>query len=222
MAGGFIIPGVAEVTLHGTVSGTPWINKLHFLGSSTPGAWTAAQLNALCTALFNGWKAAIQAPWPTSTTMSEVTAVDLGSSTPQQGVSTGATFTGGATPASAASTAIMLNFPTNFRYRGGHGRCYVPGAGNTYQATPDTWAGTSFSTWVSGFGTAIANANAAAVGAGVPTCTQCIVMYNYSYTVVNSGKKVIRERIGVRATPPVLAVTGSNQIRSQRRRMEPR
>ncbi len=133
------VPNVCKVKLSGTIGPNNWAIILHCQWSGT--SPSVASLNALAAAVEAAWSNA--AGWkilvPASTIITEVTCTDLTTSSGNTGVWTGSVAGTNAGSEIAANTAQLINYPSSFRYRGGHPRSYFPPQTASALATANTW-----------------------------------------------------------------------------------
>jgi hypothetical protein len=119
------VPGAVRVSLEGIQAGRPWANVFHVQYSGAP------PYAASATALSN-----IQT---SDSTILQVVGTDLSSVSGQQ-VTVGAPIVGLLTTAIIpANSAVLINFNSSFRYRGGHPRAYLVGGVQDSTDTPNTW-----------------------------------------------------------------------------------
>jgi hypothetical protein len=213
------VPGVAQLTLHGVIGNKPWNVITHFLGSPVAGSWTTNQLVAMGNALMSGMASVWGSHMPTATTWSNVIGVDLGTQTPQEGISTHAPITGTSTQINDAASCVLVSYTTNQRFRGGHPRSYFPGFDGLLQTTETLWDVTSYNSFVSAWASAIIAANQAAVSAGAQSSAQCVPLYVYEYRDNPTKKRYDKTRTALKTIAMVTSVGGNNTIATQRRRL---
>jgi hypothetical protein len=147
--------------------------------------------------------------------LTQTTVTDLTSSTGAQGVdSTSETGSNGGTLV-AGNAAILINFPSSFRYRGGHPRVYLPPGAETDLVNSANWSTakvTSVQTAFAGLQTAIATSTSGSFS----LAGQCAVSY-YSTAVTPAPPHR-------RVTPLIMpiatgAFTVEAEVASQRRRI---
>jgi hypothetical protein len=131
------VPGAVRVSLEGIQAGRPWANVFHVQYSGAPpsndvlASWCTNWYAASATALSN-----IQT---SDSTILQVVGTDLSSVSGQQ-VTVGAPIVGLLTTAIIpANSAVLINFNSSFRYRGGHPRAYLVGGVQDSTDTPNTW-----------------------------------------------------------------------------------
>jgi hypothetical protein len=111
--------------------------------------------------------------------------------------------------------AIVVGFLTNVRYRGGHARTYLPPTSEAQAVSGQNAFTTAFTQSVaSAFATMVTN-----VVATVPGTTHCVPMYNYTYTVAPSGKKILVQRQSLKGVHTVSTYRCNPPFGTQRRRV---
>jgi len=128
-----ILPDAAnalQITLKGLNQGNVWQNRFHLQAAGSMGA-TSANLDTLCTAVATAWTTNIAPLCNPLVSLTEVDAIELTTRSSPAFYSTlvtpsAGTRTGTPLPLSAA---CVISWTVPNRYRGGHGRIYVP-AGN--------------------------------------------------------------------------------------------
>ena len=136
-----------QTTLVGTVQGSLWVNKIHFQGEAPLGGATGTGLEAFNTAISTAWGTHVAPICNPLTLLTDVNSVDLTSRTAPTFYShlvtpIAGTNTGTPLPTSAA---ICFSWHINRRYRGGHGRIYIP-AGNQDDITNGRTLAAAFQT----------------------------------------------------------------------------
>lgn len=220
MAAGFA-PGVALLRVSGTQGTNVWAIVLHWYQGAAA-AWTQSQINALNQSVQSHWPTSMSPLWPSTTIVTQIASADLTDTADRSnilaGISIGGTMTG--TPYDYGAS-VLINYKINARYRGGHGRTYLP--------PPVTAASTNGDTWSAGH---VTNVNAAWTtftgqiktdmsSAGLPSSSQCVPRWQYTYTDVPNKHKYTKEKGPFLGAYPVTSFTVSPQIRSQRRRLGP-
>jgi len=160
----------------------------------------------------------LQGNWPLTTTVTEYTAVDLGSAQPAQ-AQVAASIAGTTAGEQDAAACIMFNYPVSQRYRGGKPRTYLPGPQGADQASPTNWTLATFDAMLTVWQNVISSIASAGSSAGVVGCTHCVVLYTYSITDDPVRHKYIRTRVAVKNVVTLGTAFGSTQIRTQRRRL---
>ena len=149
MAVGIPVPGVVLVRLKGLVGTQPWNNIYHL--QYTGSAPSVADLQAVGTAIHNAWSTNFAPLAFTNVSLQGSDLADLTSPLASQ-VSNTFTFTGTRTgTALPNSTACVVSWQINVRYRGGHPRTYL-----TAGVAADIQAGGRL--WTSAFVTSVNNA----------------------------------------------------------------
>lgn len=210
------VPNVLKFEIQGLSSATQpfiWANVLHWAWSGT--APTAAGCATLAAQIVTQWTSHMAPECPSTTLLTSATVTDLSSNTAASGedlVSVAGTRGDDEIPASAA---VLIHYPVQVRYRGGHPRSYVMAGGNADFADASHWttafANECLSHWQSCWGAF----NAGLVG-GISLGSQVAVSY---YDRQLNPTPPYR-----RTTPLVYAInvfgsTVDTQIASQRRRI---
>jgi|HubBroStandDraft_1064217.scaffolds.fasta_scaffold121054_2 hypothetical protein len=208
-----VVPNVLKIVYSGTIGAHNWACINHCAWSGTTP--TAAALNALATDLEAPWSADLKAYWHTSTILEEIQLTDL---------TTLSGAVGSATPAMAGTSAgveiggnasVLVDFPSSYRYRGGHPRMYLPPFVQSQLASSSAWASGA----ISQAGTFMAALQAlynSSTSGGTTLAGQCAVSY------VN---KALNPTPPYRRTTPLVmpiptdTFTVQAEIASQRRRI---
>lgn len=144
-----------SVTLVGLNQGATWMNKINFVGEAPLGSVASTGLSAFTTAIATAWGTNIAPLCNPLVTLTDVNAIELTTrssptfynhlTTPTPGTRTG-------TPL-PTSAAMAISWHIDRRYRGGHGRIYVPAANVADVTNGRTFAG-AFQTTANGAATA--------------------------------------------------------------------
>lgn len=136
------VPGVLRVVLEGFVdtsaANTLWANVLHFTYGGTPPSNTDCAVIANNVA--NGWAVQIASLCPSPTTLQVVTVTDLSSPSAGEGeflVLHPGTRGDDSIPANAA---VLISYPVQTRYKGGHPRQYLYVLGNADLQGATNWS----------------------------------------------------------------------------------
>jgi hypothetical protein len=201
------VANVIKVALGGLIGSHNFAIILHSQYSGT--VPTAAQLNTLAGDINTAWGASYKAEVSSAVVMNSVVITDLSSATGAQGVNSTAQTGTNAGGQIVGNSAVLCNYPSSIRYRGGHPRSYLPGPPDGSLATP--------STITTGYQTALTTAWNAVLaplfGTSIGTFTtagQCAVSYVTA--------------LAPRVTPLVMpisqnAITIEINLASQRRRI---
>lgn len=132
------VPNCIEYTLRFSDGGnTNLLNKFHQTYTNPPGQSDALALAQTVTAQWGTHMASQVGTW-INLLQTEVN--DLASVFGAQAVDiTGSVGTGAQGTHLASGTAMVISSKTAHKYRGGHGRVYVPGLGTAALQTPNTW-----------------------------------------------------------------------------------
>jgi len=134
-----ILPNAANcllVTLVGQNQGAVWNNTMHFRGETALGTLTSAHLSTFCDAVAAAWTTNIAPLCNPLVTLTDVNAIELTTRTSPtfySHLTTASPGTRTGTPL-LTSASVCISWHINRRYRGGHGRIYVP-AGNVADVT---------------------------------------------------------------------------------------
>lgn len=202
------VPNVCKLVFAGVNGANNFALVMHVAWTGT--SPSVASLNSFANSLFGLWGANLAALYPPATILNTVTLTDLTTSTGNQGISTTApkagTSGGAVEPANAA---ILVNYPSSFRYRGGHPRTYFPCPAAGVITNENTWAST-VQTDVGNFMTALGTDLNTLTNGGTTLAGQCAVSYYHA--------------LALRATPVVMPIANGvftvvAKIASQRRRI---
>jgi hypothetical protein len=202
------VPGVCRVVLEGTSIGRNWANVYHV--QYTGAIPTAGNLGDFGSGFAAANSAALLGMMNSESTIEQIQITDLSSVTGAQVVThvgENGTRTGLPIPASAA---FLVNYPSSFRYRGGHPRSYYFWGVQTDILNQANWS-TTFVGAASGVAANVTASFAAGAFGATTFTSQCAVSYV-------TGGATPRYR-----TPPIvqpITITEpSSQIASMRRRM---
>lgn len=140
-----------KVQLIGLNQTALWMNNLHFQTEGQVGVpQDTTQIDTFLTSIATAWGAQIAPLCNTGVTLTSLTFTDLSSTTGVQYTATlptpiAGTRTGTQLP---VSVAMVISLRVANRYRGGHGRIYVPAAVQADIASGRTW-GSTFNTLAS-------------------------------------------------------------------------
>jgi hypothetical protein len=118
------VPNVVKVVLRGTVGPYNWVCVLHAQWTGT--APSNAALNAFGTSIEAQWAAHLALAYPSTVILTAVTLTDLTSSSGATGGWSGSTPGSASGSIVGGNAALLINYPSSFRYRGGHPRTYLP------------------------------------------------------------------------------------------------
>jgi hypothetical protein len=167
------VPGVVRLALEGTQAGRPFANIFHV--EYTGGPPTAPNLHTWAGSWYAAASAALASLAGVEATYEDVVATDLSSITGAQvtaGSAVPGTMDGGLIP---ANSAMLINFNSSFRYRGGHPRAYLVAGDRTVVDTANQWDSAFVTTANASWGS-VATAFTAA-GTGFTPTSQCAVSY---------------------------------------------
>jgi hypothetical protein len=118
-----VVAAVLKVVFSGTIGTYNWANVYHC--QYTGGPPDVADLNTFTAALAASWNTNMAPNAQTDVTLTKVTATDLASTSGAEGTWAGTHAGTGSGQISSANASILVNFPSSFRYRGGHPRVYL-------------------------------------------------------------------------------------------------
>jgi hypothetical protein len=212
------VPSVMQIVFNLTYGEDVHVLNRFFM-QFTPGGFSQAQANALASSISTFWNNRLAPIHPTNVTLTSVVVTDLTSSLGLVGVSTTnhvGTRAGGLL---SAETAVVLQFHTLRRYRGGHPRMYLPAGVAGDLADTQTWVA-GFATVVAADWIAMLNDIQALVGP--PSMgAQVSVSYYQGFTPVRYPSGRYRNVPNLRAVPVIdtpIAWSVNPKIGSQRRR----
>lgn len=194
--------------------------RLHFEYSGS--APTVAQLNTFATACFSAWGTNVSPSQSIDTVLTEVTAVDLTSSSSAAGSHSGSQAGGIASDALPADTSFLVGYTIPRRYRGGKPRSYLNVGAIGDLQNSQTWT-TGFVAGITSAWNALIAACNAAVWTGGGSLTQVNVGYYGPPNITITNPVTHRSRtVSTTLTAPnidaIVSTTYSGRIASQRRR----
>jgi hypothetical protein len=138
------LPGLVRIRFKYTGFRDTAINVL-WAHCTAPGPYAAADLLTVATNLHTAWADVWKTLASTSTALEATDVTDFTSAT---GLSSEyVDVVAGIQPdMTAAQAAMVISLQTSERYRGGHGRCYIPGLAFNHMADSHTWDNTAVST----------------------------------------------------------------------------
>lgn len=217
---GVLVPGVAQVVMQGTVVGNPWAVVWHFRFGTSTAPWSAADLTTLCNTILASFKTRLQTHFDSSTVWSQVTGVDIGTSTPAAGVSTGATWTGTGSANLTPATCVLVNLHIASRYRGGHPRSYFGIPASADSTDRESWTSTAQTAWANGVVGVINDCVTALPGSGSGAVNHCVPRYTYAYTDDPTHHKYLKTKSGLVGVFTVQSYAVHPKIATQRRRLQ--
>jgi hypothetical protein len=204
---------VLKLQYQGKVGNENWAMIHHCAWSGTTPV--TAALDAICAALAAPFTAHLIAVWNDATTLATITATDLTSDTGAQGTAAPALVGTGGGNLVPGSAAVLINFPSSYRYRGGHPRCYLPPFEDSGLTNANTWA-SSYITNANSFMTALQTLYNSTSSGGTSLAGQCAV--SYFNKALNPTPPYLRSSALIM---PIAngAYTAEAQVASQRRRI---
>lgn len=210
-----------QIVLKGTNQGTNWSNKFH-LHSDIAFTSSTSSLSTLCDSVATAWTTNIAPLCQNQVFLTEVDAVDLSSRISPAFVSSRSPAPPGTRAGVALPTqvAMAMSIAVTRRYRGGHGRIYIP-AGVVADVT-------SGRLWNPAAAAMLANANAAAAafytalnGLTIGAVQMRLIVLSY-WTSTPPVPPSTHGTPVLRTTPLVLVTTGMRvrtRVDTQRRRL---
>lgn len=216
------VPNVLRVTLEGFVdtsaANTLWANVLHFTYGGT------APDNVSCTSIANQiastWAAAVASLCPSPTTLQVVTVTDLTSSSAGEGealVVHAGTRGDDSIPANAA---VLISYPSQIRYRGGHPRTYLYCLGNADLQGATNWSTAATAEVQTKWRSFLASCTGVTSG-GATVTNFCSVRYRGKF-LPNGGPPHYYLTTPIVNIIPFNTATARQQMASQRGRIERR
>lgn len=208
-----------KVDLLGTIQGVIWSNTIHFQGETGLGAPTTAHLSTFCDAVAAAWTTNIAPLCNPLTLLTDVNAAILTTRTSpvfRSHLTSNVPGTNTGTPL-PNSLAVCISWSISRRYRGGHGRIYVP-AGNTDDITVGRTIAGAFQTQCNNAASAFLGQLQGLTLNSIPL--QVIVL-SYFESVQNPDDPEHNITV-MRQTPQPFAVTSARvrtRFDSQRRRL---
>lgn len=210
------IPGLLQIRPQYSIAGaddTPE-NVTWWLGATADIELTAAQLTAIQTVFDGAWSDFITAMGSTQDFYTGSIVTDWSTSLGLTVDNTGYTpVAGSATGSSAAQVAALLSLKEQDRYRGGHGRVYLPGLASNYLQTGNSLT--------SGLVTSLESVVSALKGAmlGIPSSNGG----GYSQRIFHQKRQVVPHTTPpTYMTPYLSAISGTvvnTIVATQRRRI---
>ena len=215
------VPSVVRVQLKFTF-GVDLDVLSRFYVEYTGSAPTNAQMVTFATAVASAVNTDLSSQYCNQCTLTEVIAEDLTSSTGAVGSATVSYGGSNGSWGGTLSSALLINFLIQRRYRGGKPRIYFPPPSNSQLTNPDQWSSsflTTFSTHWGSFMTAVL----AAVWTGGGSLSQVSVSYYEGFTAFAGPTGRYRNIPKLRTGGPVIDAVSSTAINqrpaNQRRRL---
>lgn len=213
------VPNVVRVTLEGFVdtsaADTLWVNVLHWSYTGTPPS--SATCATMCGQISFTWQNHVASLCPSPTTLQAVTVTDLSSTSGGSGEQLPLIPGTRGDDSIPANAAVLVSYPSTFRYKGGHPRQYLYVLGNADLQGATNWSTAATnevtSKW-NGFLTAI---NGLSVG-GTTLSTFCTVRYKGKF-LPNGGPPHYYLTTPIVNPVPNNAAIARQKIASQRGRI---
>lgn len=198
------VPGAIRISLEGDQAGRPWANVFHAF--YTGGPPSATNLHDWLNTWYGTAVSELAPLAGDAVHYDSAVATDLSSLTAAQ-VEVAGTFTGSRTgDVISSNAAVLVNYNSSFRYRGGHPRSYYVGGVQADLDTPNTWS--------PGFVTAAAAAAGNVTAAFEVGATGFVVTTQGAISYWSGG---VARTVPLKMPISTLAV--SNGVATQRRRM---
>jgi hypothetical protein len=211
------VPGVIKIVLNGVSGGRPWANILHWEYSGTAGSNASAL--ALATGVANAWQTNMAPECISTLTLNNVVATDLSATTApnQQYIPTTPIPGSRGDDPIPGNAAMLVSYPINVRYKGGHPRTYLYVLGFSDVTDPVHW-NPNATTEVQNHWRAFLAAVGALQYGGVGLGSFCAVRYHGKYLPNSGGDHFYL------TTPVVISINAqlaetSQQMASQKRRI---
>lgn len=207
------VANVVKIAYNGTIGPYNWtvIHHATWTGA-TP---SVAALNSFASSLETSWGTTVKPLVCTNVLLTSIVITDLTSSTGNQGIWAGSVpgTNGGVTV--GANTCVLVNYPSSFRYRGGHPRTYWPPMDQAHLQDSAHWTSAGIASWVTAL-TTLTGLYGTLTSGGTNLTGQCAVSY-YNETAVPTPPHL-------RTTPLVMPISAgsfavSTKVASQRRRI---
>lgn len=210
------VPSVLKVILGYTGPDTDAANILHF--HYTGAAPTTAAMNALATDISTAWNAHLAAGTTFEYNLTSVETIDLASATGASGLNTTSHIGTDTNPIMSAQAAFVVKKKIARRYRGGHGKTFLPPPGAVNLNDLGHWTASFVTNNTARYVAFIA---AIVAQADVPIDTEVQVSYYSGFTNVTTSSGRMKAKPTLRVSPVVDTVTsvlGDSRVGSQRRR----
>jgi hypothetical protein len=119
-----VVAYTLKLALSGTIGPYNWANVLHV--QYTGGPPDTADLITFATAIATSWNTNIAPLVPSNVILTQVVATDLASTSGASGNFAGSHAGAASGTVGPANAAFLVDYPSSFRYRGGHPRTYLP------------------------------------------------------------------------------------------------
>jgi hypothetical protein len=196
------------------------MNVLHFLYSNA--APTSTDCVNIATKLAQQMGTGVLSQFPASTVLTEVICTDIGSANGFQGVWSGSEPGVNTGNALASSSAFVVNFIVNARYRGGHPRAYFPPMTSQALLDPSKWVASNAATYLGDIKTALQGM--AGFVSGATTITEQVAVSYYQGGTWKPDQNGRYHWVPTRRSPPIsLPVVSYSYyplVGSQRRRVK--
>lgn len=216
------VPDVLRVVLSGFVdtssADTLWENILHFqYGGTAPSNATCA---AIAASIGASWNTHMAAECPSPTTLQVVTVTDLSSTTSGEGESLVIYAGTRGDDSIPANAAVLISYPSSYRYKGGHPRTYLYCLGNADLQGATNWS-TAGTAEVQTHWQAFLTECLSAGSGGTSISGFCAVRYRGKF-LPNGGPPHYYLTTPIVIPIPIASAIAKQQMASQRGRIERR
>lgn len=208
-----VVAGVIKTELSGTIGPYNFANILHV--QYTGGPPDTADLTSFCGALEASYNTNIKQFFDNQTILTKIQSTDLASTSGASGDWTGSIAGGETSAAVPANACVLMDYPSSYRYRGGHPRTYWPPFTSSDMLDQAHWSTSRVSTFTTSMQTFLGLLYSSTYSS-FTAAGQCAVSYvNKAITPVAPHRRV---------TPLVMPITQNSwlvktEIASQRRRI---
>jgi hypothetical protein len=168
------VPGVIRVSLEGTQAGRPFANVFHqqysgdIPASDALFTWVSGWWSQVTTALSNVMHENASFVQAVATDLSSITGAQTAAGGSVAGLLTTAPI--------PANSAVLVNYNSSFRYRGGHPRSYIVGGVQASMLNPNQWTSGFVASFETAFDSVFAAFSAGELD-GTDYTNQCAVSY---------------------------------------------
>jgi len=207
------VPGAIKLVTNGTNTENNWANVLHFQYSGP--APTAGFVADTAAEAYNAWEEYLLPLCPPDTTFTGVEVTDLSSDTGAGGEYTAANSGTSTADHLPGGTCVLIDYPSSFRYRGGHPRTYLYIGADENMQDECTW-NSAFVTTVTGAWGNFISALSGTTGGGTTIGLQCAISY---VSKTSNPVAPYRRAVPIIMPFPANQFTVQPRMASQRRRV---
>lgn len=192
-----------------------WANVLHFaFGGTGPTNATAA---AIASAIASQWGTHMSPEQPAPTTLEEVQVTDLSSTTAGEGTWSGSIAGTRGDDSIPANAALLISYPVQVRYKGGHPRSYLYVLGNADFTGAEAWTAAATAEVLTHWNAFLTGC--LGVGTGGTTLNGLVAIRYHGKFLPNSGPPFYYLTTPIVMPLNLSLMTADSQIASQRRRI---